>query len=275
MQIKNIPIDLIDSDPNQPRKHFDQKEIQELSTSIKQFGQCVPALVKAMGERFRVVDGDCRLRAAALAGIPTLLCIIVEDGATADHTFMTQLVVNCVRNDLNPIDRARAYQQLMESKKWSASELASYLAVSKGNVTRYLSHLTLDPDQQAKLERGELSSANAYALARMTSEAQTALLDRPEEKPRREQFEQLARKKKEGDNPKVKSIRFELPDCTLSLSSGKAITIDSVAAILQSLIKACKEARSQKIDVSTMAAVIKDKTAFAKAQTNAVLSEAN
>ena len=260
-QVADIPIDLIDLDPDQPRKTIERAKIEEMTHSLKRFGQLVPVLVSPRGQRFLMFEGECRLRGARLAQLATLKGIILDEAATPQSRFAAQLIANCVRNDLNPMDRMRAYQQLMEQNQWNATELAKNLAVSKGNVTRYLSHAELSPELQAKLESGELSSVKAYAIARREAEKNEPLASGPPNASATQTSPPA------GDvlpKARLQQIRLVLPECSLALSSSTSLNVDTLIESLTELIRACKKARSQKLDISTLAAVLRDKAAAAR-----------
>lgn len=260
-QVVDLPIDSIRPDPNQPRKFFDEAEIGEMASSITLFGLIVPILVTKANDLFPIVDGEKRWRACVSLKKETMRAVVLEPMADATQRYIAQLVVNSVRSDLTPLERARAYKQLMESKGWSATELAKGIGVSKPNVTRYLSHDSLSPKAQALLESGKLSSAKAYALSRLTPSEQEDALKAPETIGTRDELEQRAKKPRASDQPGKRQLRLELPGCIVTLSSCAPITVSSLCQHLSELMRACKQARSDKLDVATMASVLKDKTA--------------
>ncbi len=122
-----IPLDMIVADPSQPRTEFDEEELARLAESLRTRGQLQPCRVKWVEEQgvYMVLVGERRMRAARLAGLATLDCVMVEEPIAADELLVIQLVENALREDLKPVEQARAYRRLMDAKSWSTRELAA------------------------------------------------------------------------------------------------------------------------------------------------------
>ena len=261
-ELIDIAIGSIVRDESQPRREFNEGELRSLADSLQAQGQLLPIIVVPKGSQFQLIEGERRWRAAQLAGLLTLRAIVAHDANDASSTLLMQLTINCMRADLKPLERAEAYQRLIDAGL-QASEVAKRLGVDKSCVTRYLSHLKLSEELKQRLAAGTLSSSAAYALTRMSeSERAEAVkeLDMPGVRENLERKAQKHKPKSEDGSPKCKTIRYELPDCTLALQSSKAMTFESLIAALGDLLKACKKARSQQLEPSTMALVIRDKT---------------
>lgn len=156
-------------DPDQPRKEFDDDAVERLSKSLLKHGQLMPIRVRwnpAAG-KWVVISGERRYRAAVRAGLKSVACIFAEDGLTPSEILQEQVVENLLREDLRPVEQARAYRQLMEMHGWTAKELAGELQVSQGAVSKSLALLTLPEDLQAEVDRGQIAAATAYQVAKV------------------------------------------------------------------------------------------------------------
>jgi ParB family chromosome partitioning protein len=152
---REISISDIDVDPDQPRRVFDQAALNELATSIKEYGVLCPILVRiAEGGTYRVVAGERRLRAAKLAGLDRIPAVVDSDKEDGKDVLAKQLVENLQRQDLSSMERALAIGQLREQFSWSVREVATHLGVSKSFVQRCIEVLELPDDLQAALIAG-------------------------------------------------------------------------------------------------------------------------
>ena len=111
-----------------------------------------------------VLVGERRMRAARLAGLATLDCVMVEEPIAADELLVIQLVENALREDLKPVEQARAYRRLMDAKSWSTRELAAELAIAQSSVVRALALLDLPAVVQEQVEQGALGPTVAYEV---------------------------------------------------------------------------------------------------------------
>ena len=150
---------------HQPRKYFDSAALNELAVSIRNQGIIQPLLVRqlpGMPQRYEIVAGERRWRAARLAGLTEVPVIVTE---YSDKEAMTvALVENLQREDLNPLEEAEALQALREAHNLSQEELAEQLGKSRSAVANALRLLQLPPSMQEGLVRGDLSAGHARAL---------------------------------------------------------------------------------------------------------------
>ena len=156
-------------DPEQPRKEFTDEAIERLSASLLKHGQLQPIRVRwnaGLG-KWVVISGERRYRAAIRAGLKTVACIFAEEGLTPTEVLQEQIVENLLREDLKPIEQARAYRQLMDLHNWTAKELSGELSVSQGAISKSLSLLTLPEDLQVEVDRGALPATTAYEVAKV------------------------------------------------------------------------------------------------------------
>lgn len=262
MQIQSIPIDQIAPDPTQPRKVFPEQSELDMASSLLSLGQQVPIIVVREGDTYSIIDGEMRWRGAKRAALVSVKAIVLEQRPEAFELLMVQLTVNCMRTDLLPLEKTEGYCKLMEMKGISASELAKQMGVSKAYITRYVSHSKLPENLKEMLRDGSLSSAKAYALSRMSEEQRQQALRGLEEDATRDDFERLAKRarKREEKRPQIRTLRYELPDCTLALRVSKSMTIEGLIDTLNDLLKACRKAKAENIELGTMAMVIRDRT---------------
>jgi ParB family chromosome partitioning protein len=172
----SIPLDRITPDPKQPRKEFDEVELARLAESLRTRGQLQP--IRARWDetmiQWVIVVGERRWRAARLAGLTHLQ--IIEASADADDhdRLVDQLVENALREDLKPVERARAYQTLLQAKGWSHRQLAQELAIAPSAVAQALALLDLPEAIQVQVEQGGLAPSVAYEVAKVEDAAEQA-----------------------------------------------------------------------------------------------------
>jgi ParB family transcriptional regulator, chromosome partitioning protein len=169
-----IPIDRLTPDPDQPRKTFSDEEIDRLADSLRSRGMLQPIRARWDADlaRWIIVAGERRFRAARRAGWDEVPCITVDAPLTASEILVDQLVENCLREDLAPLEQGAAFRALMDANGWSARRLAEELHVSHQTVIRAVGLLELPAEVRERVESGELSPRSA---------AEIATLERPED----------------------------------------------------------------------------------------------
>jgi len=206
-----IQADRIAPDPDQPREEFDPEGLDRLAESLKTRGQLQPIRVRWDEGRglYVIVCGERRWRAARLAGLPSLACVIVDAPLTPAELLAVQLVENALREDLKPIEQARAYRQLMDQNGWSTRQIARELSVAQPQVVRALSLLNLPGDVQDRVEQGALAPATAYEIGKLESaDEQRTMADRVvAEKLTRQAAVEAVRGRKEGRAPAPAEFR--------------------------------------------------------------------
>lgn len=158
-----IDVDRVRPNPQQPRNSFDEATMTELAQSIEQVGLLQPILVRHIGEgSFQIVAGERRFRAAKRVGLSEIPVIVRQ---TDDTNLLTEaLVENIHRSDLNPLEEAAAYRQLLDDFSMTHDELAVRVGKSRSAVTNSLRLLALSPAVQQKLTTGSLSAGHARTL---------------------------------------------------------------------------------------------------------------
>jgi ParB family chromosome partitioning protein len=157
-----VDIDAVVPGPMQPRTHFDEGSLEGLADSIRTHGVVQPLLVRRQGERFELIAGERRWRAARLAGL-SRVPIVVKD--VPDHDLLEiALIENIQRENLNPIEEAQAYQRLIENVGLTQEALAARVGRDRSYITNYLRLLKLPDDLQKLVIQGQLSTGHARTL---------------------------------------------------------------------------------------------------------------
>ena len=157
-----VPIGLIDPSALQPRSVFDDAKLDELAKSISANGVVQPVLLRRKGNRFELIAGERRWRAAERAGL-TKIPAVVRD-VSDDKVLELALIENIQREDLNPIEEARAYQKLIETLGLTQETVALRVGRDRSYVTNYLRLLRLPEDIQDLLQTGRISTGHARTL---------------------------------------------------------------------------------------------------------------
>jgi ParB family chromosome partitioning protein len=157
-----IPIDAVEPNPFQPRQAFDPAELALLVESIRQHGILQPLSVRRVGERYQLIAGERRYRAAAEAGLDQLPAKVVA--AEDQQVFELAIVENLQRSDLNPIEKARAFREYLDRFGGTHDELAKRLGVDRSTVSNFVRLLDLAPEVQQAVIARQLSQGHARAL---------------------------------------------------------------------------------------------------------------
>ena len=162
-KVVEINVELIDPNPFQPRKVFSDDELVELAESIEHHGLIQPIAVRKVGDRYQLISGERRTRASKLAGLPTIKAQVYEnldDKAMAEWA----LIENIQRVDLNPVEVAKSYQQLIDNHGYTHEDLSKIVSKSRSAITNALRLLKLPPQVLLWIEEGKISGGAARAL---------------------------------------------------------------------------------------------------------------
>ena len=168
--LQEIPVDAIVPNPNQPRKAFEITALKELGESLKQAGVLQPVVVRRQGPNYQLIVGERRWRAAKLAGLGKIPAVIRE--ATDSESLELALVENLLREDLNPMEEAEAYQRLLTEFGWTQEELAGRVGRDRSSVANSLRLLRLTATIQEDLRSGRLTMGHARALLGLSTESE-------------------------------------------------------------------------------------------------------
>ena len=159
---QTLKLNLIEPNSEQPRKKFDEESLQELADSIKQYGILQPLIVQKKGNHYEIIAGERRWRAAKLAGVTDVPVLIRE--YDKQQTMEIALIENVQRADLNPIEEAQAFQQLIQEFHLTQEEIANRVSKNRATITNSMRLLKLDIRVQDMLAEGKISSGHARAL---------------------------------------------------------------------------------------------------------------
>ena len=170
-----IPLEKLKANPNQPRKNFDKDELGELAASIKQQGIIQPIIAEeAEDGTYIIIAGERRVRAARLAGLKQAPVILRK--YSDEKRMVVSLIENIQRSNLNPIEEAAAYRQLMEIEKLSQDEVSAKVGKNRATVANALRLLKLPAEMQESIRKGEISAGHARAILSVpAAKAQNAL----------------------------------------------------------------------------------------------------
>ena len=164
-QVLNLPVDSIHPNPNQPRSIFSQAELQELSDSIVQLGILQPLSVRKVGNEWELISGERRLRAAQMAGMTMVPCLVVQ--TDEETSSLLALVENIQRRNLDVWEEAIALRRLITLHHMSQDEVARRVGKSQSAVANKLRLLKLPPDVIDILRQAQLTERHARALLRL------------------------------------------------------------------------------------------------------------
>lgn len=173
-----VPLSLISPNPLQPRKTFNEASIEELARSVREHGIVQPLVVTRSGDRFKLIAGERRFRAAQKAGLATVP-VVVKDGIGESDALQVALIENIQREDLNPIEEAMAYHQLHRDFGLTQEEIAKRVGKERSTVANFLRLMKLPDSVKRLLAAGQLSMGHARALLAVeTTKKQELLAER-------------------------------------------------------------------------------------------------
>jgi ParB family chromosome partitioning protein len=213
--VAEIDVELIDPNPYQPRKHFDKEKLQELSDSIKRHGLLQPIVVISLDDRYILIAGERRLRATKLAKLETIKAIVAQVDLDEVRLRELALIENIQRENLNPIELAESYKELLEVHNITHEELSNIVNKSRSQITNTLRLLNLDSYVQESLISGKISQGHAKILVGLPEKEQKVLVDTISgQKLSVRELEKLVSKvknKKSSISKAKESLDFKLP----------------------------------------------------------------
>jgi ParB family chromosome partitioning protein len=235
-----IAVSQIIRDECQPREVFSEAELDELTASITARGLLQPIRVRWDVElgKYVIVAGERRWRACRMAGLRAVPCIIHEGVMTESTILQDQIVENMLRQDLRPIEQAKAYRKLMELEGWSARQLARELHIPDASVARALALLDLPEHVQQQVEAGQIAPSVAYQVSQLDRpEDQAELAERVvTEKLTRGEVAEAVKAKKAGRATPAKRSRMEFVGNRVRIViTGEAVAAEDHEAIVAAL----------------------------------------
>jgi len=172
-ELREIPVGDVRANPRQPRTGFDAAKLEELAASIREHGVVQPILVRPFGDHFELVAGERRWRAAQMAGLSVVPAMVRS--LSDQQSLEIALVENLQREDLNPIEEAKAYRSMVESVGLTQDEIARRIGVSRPAVSNSLRLLSLADQVQTLLEAGAITAGHARTLVGLEPQEQIRL----------------------------------------------------------------------------------------------------
>ncbi len=258
-----IDIQLVERDPDQPRKTFDPEELRSLAKSLKTEGQLQPILVwwnEKVG-KWVILDGERRWRAAQMAGLPKIKAEFLDKDLSENDIRTRQLIANLLREDLDDIELAKACRERMQANGWNAKQLATALHLSNAKISRILPLLNLSEDIQQKIKDGKIGSSVGYEISRLEDpEAQRKLAEEVERDklPRQEVSKRVQETKgKRNYNKKqpAKRIRLEVPGGSVTIEPENDVSYDTIDAMVGWLKKGINKAQ-KKVPIDNLVSFI-------------------
>ena len=195
VRVEKIPMDKIKARPGQPRKNFDEKSLQDLADSIKEYGLLNPITLSKHGDYYEILAGERRYRANLLNGSKTIDAIVKE--YEEKDIEVLSLIENVQREDLSAIEEANAYKKLQQVYKLTQDEIAQKMGKSRSYIANTIRLLKLSDEEKDALNRGEISPSQARSLLSVKDDEdrKTALDDYKNKKTVVREVEELSRKK--------------------------------------------------------------------------------
>jgi ParB family chromosome partitioning protein len=179
--VGRLAIDKVVPDPAQPRVTFAEDALDRLAASIRDKGQLTPIRVRWSDDlgRWLIISGERRWRAARRAGLSEIECYFHEKELSPSEILEQQLIENCLREDLNPVEEAHAFASLMKLNGWSGKDVAQALRVHPSRVSRALALMRLPESVQGQVNAGAIPARAAYEISKVAdAEAQQALAEK-------------------------------------------------------------------------------------------------
>jgi len=218
--VLELPLDRVERNPHQPRASFDETQLGELAASIAVHGILQPIVVRALADGgYQLVAGERRLRAARIAGLQTIPAI-VRDAEDGEDSLELALIENIQREDLNPIETAVAYRELIDRFGLTHEAVARQVGKSRVAVSNALRLLDLAPDTRQAIVDGRISEGHGRALAAITiPDLQKAVLGVVLERGLsvRQTEELVRRRREEPPTPERRTLNHDLQDLEAQL----------------------------------------------------------
>lgn len=237
MNAKLIAVDRIIA-KEQVRKNFDQADLEELAHSLRTLGQKTPILVYWSGEdeRYVVIAGERRWRAAQLAGLEELACQVHPHKPEEAELVELQFVENAIRSDLNPIEEAQSYKRLQDLKGYSANQLAERIGKNQTTISRSLRMLSLPESVQQSVATGKIPVSVAREIIKVEGEAeQLKMAERylAGQLTTTQAQAETVKKPAGGREPAKNSKKWTQDGITITVSHGRGVTLADVAIALE------------------------------------------
>jgi len=261
--IQYLPLDKIVCEA-QVRDGVADESVVGVARSIQEIGLQQPIRVRREGDKFVVVDGERRLRAARLAKLSTIPAIVEEKELGEGEVIQRQLVANIQRVDLSALEKARAIARLMEATGWNAAETAARLGISAATAARLTALLSLPATIVAQVEAGRLPASTAYEIAKIEDPARQAALaqEAVEGRLTRDGVSGQFKKKRRGESHKesvtASRVIVNLGGERSVTVTGAGICLETLIGWLEELLGRARKARTQGLALKTFIKMLRD-----------------
>jgi ParB family chromosome partitioning protein len=265
-RIEYIPIGDIEA-AAQVRTEFSEESLQGMARSLLEVGQLQPIRVRREGDSFVVVDGERRVRAAKMTGKFTKIAAIIEERPLdAAEIEQRQIIANCQRDDLTPLEKARAIHDLMKLRGWNAGEVAAKLGFTGSMATKLLALVELPESIQALVAGGKIPASAGYELSRLGGDAaeQAALAEQiARGSLTRDGLSAIIKRRgaaPAGEKPAtISRLRASLSGGRTVTLAGEGLTnIDALIGWLEELLSKARKLRPRGLELGTFARLLKD-----------------
>jgi ParB family chromosome partitioning protein len=262
-----VGLDLIDVPKKQVRNgDFNEDSLSNLSNSIREVGQLQALVVQPFGDKFRLVFGERRLRALAMAGHKEADVRIVDANLTRAEIIQMQLIENVAREDLNPLELAFGIKDWMQETGCTATEVAAKLGMSNADVSKILPLADLPPIIQAQIKAGTVPRSAGYELSRIKDAGEQAALAAQVASGQltRDGLSGIVKRKgsrqrKEAGAEQAARIKAELSNGRSIIVAGVGLTsLDTLIAWLEELTTKARKLRPKGLELSTFAKFLRD-----------------
>ena len=267
---QTVPIDQIICPP-QVREHFDPEAHSGMTATVRERGVLVSVLLRRSGGKLYLWDGARRIRAAKAAGLTAVPAIIEDAEMSEADIILSQMILNCQREDLRPLEKAKAIESVIKNTGATATQVAAKLGMSNAMVTRHLSLLSLPPDVQARVESAELSPSVAYEIAKIKDPAEQSkrVAEAIDGKVTRDE---LVGARKASSHKSAEGVPVDAPArVTAKLPGGKSVTVaapqlnlESFIASLEEMLNRARQARTKGLGLDTFRKILADQATASK-----------
>jgi ParB family chromosome partitioning protein len=175
--VSEIPIDKLFPNPKQPRSVFEEEKLNELAESIKSVGIIEPVVVQKSEDKYQIIAGERRWRAAQIAEIKTIPVVIKEDAEIKDNILEMMLIENIQREDLTPIEEAESYQLLIREKEFTQDKIAGIIGKSRSHISNTIRLLSLPKYIRDYVNQKKLNMGHAKVLVNLDKESQNRIVE--------------------------------------------------------------------------------------------------
>jgi len=238
----------------QVRRNVDDAVVQAMAASLKVVGQLQPVRVRRVDNEPVVVDGELRCRAAKLLGWDEIAAIIEGRELCAAEVTQRQLISNCQRKGLTPLEIAHVMEELMRASGWNASELAAGLGFSNATVSRLLALLSLPETIQEKVQSGAVPASTAYEISKVADPVKQVAMARAAANGDLTRDDASARAKRERDcvtrtHPIVSRVKAMLDGDRSVTVCAPDLVMDSFIAVLEQLLGKARKSKAKNLEL--------------------------